>query len=202
MPLARAAQEPANESDMPNTDHAPARPLQSSHTKAQSDAKTPRDKHPELSAPIVDLSLEVRIARAEQAVIRRDAQVLGGARRIVDMLGSKRGAALRWAGIAGAGAAACGLGYASYRAWHERRDFPSRAAPSPSGAKATRMAATVAAFTRSALSWVVKLPDHSRESGSWWGLLRTALRAGARAERSGAPSGEPVTSARESGDHF
>ena len=42
---------------------------------AEPDPKAPKDRHPELSAPILNLSLEAQIARAEQAKIDRDARV-------------------------------------------------------------------------------------------------------------------------------
>ena len=95
---------------------------------ADAQPKEPKDRHPEISAPILDLSLEAQIARAEQRVVDRGARVRGDAARIVGTLRSKRGEAVRWAAI-GVGAVAVGaIGYFGWRAWRGRGSGPPRCA--------------------------------------------------------------------------
>jgi hypothetical protein len=142
---------------------------------AEPDPKAPKDRHPELSAPILDLSLEARIARAEQAVIDRDARVRRDARSIVDTLRSKRGAALRWAAIAGAGAAAAGIGYAGYKAWRARKSAPADERRPAQPPKATSFAAEIAVIARIATQWALKLHREQGVSGSLFAMIRSAL---------------------------
>ena len=142
---------------------------------SEPDPKAPKDRHPELSAPILNLSLEAQIARAEQAVIDRDARVRRDALGIRDTLRSKRGAVVRWAAIAGAGAAAGAIGYAGYKAWRSRKRAPAdekRPAESP---KATSFASEIAAIGRVATQWALKLHREQGVSGSLFGMIRGAL---------------------------
>lgn len=144
---------------------------------AQAQPKAPRDRHPELCSPILDLSLEARIARAEQRVVDRDARVRGDAARIVGTLRSKRGAAGRWAAI-GVGAVAIGtIGYVGWHAWRgcgaARRDEESGAAR---GAKSgPGLLAGIAALARTAAQWALMLHREQGVAGSLVGMARSLL---------------------------
>jgi hypothetical protein len=142
---------------------------------AEPDPKKPKDRHPELSAPILDLGLEARIALAEQAVLDRDARLRAGARAIVDTLRSKRGAAVRWAAIAGAGAAATAIGYAGYKAWRARKSAPAHEKRLADPAKASSFASKIAAIARIATQWTLKLHREQGVSGSLFAMMRSAL---------------------------
>ncbi len=143
--------------------------------------KKPRDPHPEVSAPIVDLSLEAQIARAEQAVVDRGARVRGDARRIVQTLRSKRGEAMRWAAIAGAAGTAAAVGYAGYRAWRAKRGPEQRRRDAEEAAPTTSFVAEVVAIARLATQWALRLHREQGVAGSLFGMLRDALRPDARA---------------------
>ena len=142
---------------------------------ADSDPRALKDRHPELSAPILNLSLEARITRAEQAVVDRDAHVRGDALRIVDTLRSKRGVAMRWAGIAGAAAAAGYVGYVGYRAWRERKSASTDGSRPAERPKATSFASEIAVIARVATQWALKLHREQGVSGSLFGMMRGAL---------------------------
>ena len=136
--------------------------------------KPPRDRHPEISAPILDLGLEAQIARAEQAIIDREKRLSGGARRIVETLRSKRGAVVRWAAIAGGAAVLGAVGYAGYRAWRGRSSTSAsdtRRQPS----KAAGFAAELAAFARLATHLALKLHREQGVAGTLFGTIRSAL---------------------------
>lgn len=144
---------------------------------ADAQPKELKDRHPEISAPILDLSLEAQIARAEQRVVDRDARVRGDFARIVGTLRLKRSEAVRWAAI-GLGAAAFGaIGYAAWRAWwgrdsarrEARVDSPQPAAAGP------RFAAEIASFARVAAQWVLRLHSDQGVVGSLFGMARNAL---------------------------
>lgn len=163
---------------------------------APAQPKSPKDSHPELSAPIVDLGLEARIARAEQQVMDGDARVRGDVRRIGDALRSRRGAAVRSAAIAGAAAAACALGYAGYKAWRGRGSAPPQHR-SETPTKALGFASGLAALARIATQWGLKLHREQGVSGSIFKMVRDALwpaahGASAQAREAAAPSAGPV----------
>ena len=143
---------------------------------ADAQLKEPKDRHPEISAPILDLSLEAQIARAEQRVVDRGARVRGDAARIVGTLRSKRGEAVRWAAI-GLGVVAVGaIGYAGWRAWRgrgsARREAPSN---SPRSAAGAGFATEIAAFARTAVEWALRLHREQGVTGSIFGMARSAL---------------------------
>lgn len=144
---------------------------------ADAQPKEPKDRHPEISAPILDLSLEAQIARAEQRVVDRDARVRGDAARIVGTLRSKRGEAVRWAAI-GLGAAAVGaIGYAGWRAWRGRDSARQEArgdSPRPAAA-GPGFAAEIASFARIASQWALRLHSEQGVVGSLFGMARNAL---------------------------
>jgi hypothetical protein len=90
-------------------------------------ADVPRKRYPENSAPIVKLDLEAEIARAEQAVIARDARI----RRRTDLLVRRvRHEAIKHAG----GGALLGLGTIALTWWLNR--VARRNAPPPEAAAA------------------------------------------------------------------
>jgi len=153
--------------------------------------KPSKDRHPEVSSPIIDLGLEARIARAEQAVIDRDARVRGDARRIVHRLRLQREELLRWGTIAAAGAAACAVGYAGYQAWHGRKARPTQAAPRARASGPASVASRVAAFVRLATHWASKLSPFVGGAGPLSGMVRSALWPGSV----GAPAGPVGTDA-------
>ena len=156
---------------------------------ADAQTKEPKDRHPEISAPILDLSLEAQIARAEQRAVDRGARVRGGAARIVGTLRSKRGQAVRWAAI-GVGAVAVGaIGYAGWRAWRgrgsARREAPSDALRPAAG---TGFAAEIAAFARTGVAWALRLHREQGVTGSIFGMARSALWPRAAQSPGAAPS--------------
>ena len=138
-----------------------------------------RDRHPEISAPILDLNLEAQIARAEQAIIDREERLGGGARRIVETLRAKRGAAARWAAIAGGAAALGAVGYAGYRAWRGRLSAPAPDTRRPAS-KAAGFAAELAAFARLATHWALKLHREQGVAGTLFKTIRSAFRPNSR----------------------
>ena len=140
-------------------------------------AKEPKDRHPEISAPILDLSLEARIARAEQRVVDRGTRVRGDAARIVGTLRSKRGQAVRWAAI-GVGVVAVGaIGYAGWRVWRGRASAHREARGGSTRACATGpgFVAELAAFMRTAVQWALRLHREQGVTGSIFGIARSAL---------------------------
>ena len=148
--------------------------------------KPSKDRHPEVSSPIIDLGLEARIARAEQAVIDRDARVRGDARRIVHRLRLQHEEVLRWGTIAAAGAAACAAGYAGYQAWRGRKARPTKAAPRTTRTSGpAHVASRIAAFVRLATHWASKLSPFVGGAGPLSGMVRSALWPGSV----GAPPG-------------
>lgn len=167
---------------------------------ADADRAAPKDRHPELSAPIVDLSLEAQIARAEQAVVDRDARVRGDARRIGDTLRSKRGAAIRWAAIAGAGAAAGAGGYAGYKAWRGRRPEPAAGPKKPEPSTATSFASEFAAIAQVVTQWALRLHREQGVFGSVFGMVRSVLWPGAGGTPTSIPSDSPAAPARGTRD--
>lgn len=142
---------------------------------AEPHSKVPKDKHPELSAPIVDLGLEARIARAEQAVIDRDARVRGDARAIVGTLRSKRGAVARGAAFAVGGIAAAAIGYGGYKAWSARKAARADDQRLAEPGTTTSFATHLAAIARTATLWALKLHREQGVLGSLFGLIRGAL---------------------------
>ena len=164
---------------------------------AQPDPKASKDRHPELSAPILNLSLEAQIARAEQAVIDRDARVRCDALGILDTARSKRGAVLRWAAIAGAGAAAGAIGYAGYKAWRSRKATRSEERQPAERPKATGFASEIAAMARIATQWALKLRREQGVSGSLFRMIRGALwpRSGAAPPSAAGPATDPTNAA-------
>ena len=139
--------------------------------------KEPKDRHPEISAPILDLSLEAQIARAEQRVVDRGARVRADAARIVGTLRSKRGEAVRWTAIGLGAVALGGVGYVGWRAWRSRdsargeaRGDSSRPAKAGPG-----FAAEITAFARTAAQWALRLHSEQGVAGSLFGMARNAL---------------------------
>lgn len=163
---------------------------------ADAQPNEPKDRHPEISAPILDLSLEAQIARAEQRVVDRDARVRGDAARIVGTLRSKRGEAVRWAAV-GLGAVGVGaLGYAGWRAWrgHASAGGEARSDSRRPAAAGMGLTAEIAACARAAARWALRLYSEQGMAGSLFGMARSALwpRAahfpGAAASAAAAPS--------------
>jgi hypothetical protein len=141
------------------------------------DSSPRRDPHPELSAPIVNLSLEVQIARAEQRVKDRDARVRGGMRRIGELARSERGRLIQRAAIVGAIGLAVGAGYAGYKAWSRRK--PSRNAETERGparqARKTFEIADLVMLAQTAVQWGMRLHQEQGMAGSLFGVIRKAL---------------------------
>jgi len=91
-------------------------------------ASATRNPYPELSAPITDLSLDVQIARAEEAVIVRDSRI----RRRTDALVQRvKSDALRHAG----GGLAVGVGAVALAWWLNRRKPAAAATAAPPAAR-------------------------------------------------------------------
>lgn len=144
---------------------------------ADGDESPRRDPHPEMSAPILDLSLEAQIARAEQAVKDRDARVRVGASRIGAIVNAERGLLIKRAAIVGAMGLALGAGYAGYKALRKRKSAPEPTAerdPSRQEHKAFELA-DLAAFARTATQWGMRLNNEQGLAGSVFGLVRKAL---------------------------
>ena len=158
---------------------------------AQAQPKASEDRHPEISAPLPDPSLDAQIARAEQRVVDRGARVRSDVARIVGTLRSKRGEAVRWAAI-GVGAAAIGaIGYAGWRTWRRRSHANCGAkgdSPRPASA-GPGFFAKIAAFARIATQWALRLHSEQGLTGSLFGMVRSALtrRAPASPEQPAAP---------------
>ena len=144
---------------------------------ADAQPKASKDRHPEISAPILDLSLEAKIARAEQRVVDRDARLREGAAQIAATLRSKRGEAVRWAAL-GAGAAALGaIAYGGWRAWRGRASIHREVhgdSPRPSAAE-PGFVVEAASFARIAAQWAVRLHREQGVVGSLFGMARRAL---------------------------
>ena len=138
--------------------------------------KEHKDRHPEISVPILDLNLEAQIARSEQRIVDRGARVRGDAARIIWTLRSKRGEAVRWAAVGVAAVAVGASGYAGWRAWRARgsvcREAPS---DSPRAAPSVPMAAEIGAFARAAVEWALRLHQEQGVMGSIFGMARSAL---------------------------
>lgn len=156
---------------------------------ADAQPKPLKDRHPELSAPIVDLSLEAQIARAEQRVVDRDARMRGDAARIVGTLRSKRGKAVQWAAVGLGAAAVVSIGYAGWRAWRGRdlARHGANASPLPAGT-GPGFVAEIASFLRVAMQWALRLHSETGLAGSLFGLARNALWPRAAQSSGTAPS--------------
>ena len=143
---------------------------------AQAQSKAPRDRHPEIAAPILNLSLEAQIARAEQRVIDRDVRLRGNAARIVATIRSKRGEAMRWAAIGAGAFAIVGISFVGWRAWRgraaARRDGEASAPPREAG---PGFAAEIAAFAQTAVQWALRLHREQGVAGSLFGMARSAV---------------------------